>query len=325
MRAAVKWPGIVGTTILVILAIAVSGRWRSGEDDGDSSHERALAYARAKLGGAAIASIAKGGDPDGGSTARMTPGESRGDGAALSPAEELAARKAWPAATVRQDQIDQAQQDFKGIKGRGHRKAPLKWTSIGPTVAFQPGILGFTGRDQVTAGRTTALLVDRTCNQGRCRVWIGAAGGGVWRTDHGLHTNNPGWKFSSEGLGSNAFGSLAQDANDPRGDTLYAGTGEPNASGDSEAGVGLYKSTDGGDSWSLIPASTAIAATRSIAKIAVDPADPGIMYIATARGVRGVSSTSGGALTTTGAPQPNVGVYKTTDGGSTWSLVWNAQ
>jgi hypothetical protein len=62
----------------------------------------------------ALASVAKGGDPDGGSSVRMTPGESRGDGAALSPAEELAARKAWPADTVRQDQIEQAQQDFKG-------------------------------------------------------------------------------------------------------------------------------------------------------------------------------------------------------------------
>src|SRR6266540_2494125 len=317
MRASV-WLGIAGTAGLIILAVTVNGTWKRLGDDDDSSRERALSYARTHLGGAAIASIAKGGDPDSGASARTIPGESRGDGAAISPAEELAARKAWPAAAVRQDQIDQAQHDFNGIKGRGHRKAPLKWTSIGPVVAFQPGVLGFTGRDQVTAGRTTALLVDRTCNQGRCRVWIGAAGGGVWRTDHGLHTNNPGWKFSSDGLGSNAFGSLAQDPNDDRGDTLYAGTGEPNASGDSEAGVGLYKSTDGGDSWTLIPASTAVAATRSIAKIAIDPADGSIIHIATARGVRGISSTSGGALTTTGAPQPNVGVYKTTNGGAAW-------
>ncbi len=166
----------------------------------------------------------------------MTPGESRGDGAALSPAEELAARKAWPAATVRQDQIDRRSRTSRDQEAAAIVKAALEWTSIGPSVAFQPGVLGFTGRDQVTAGRTTALLVDRTCNQGHCRVWIGAAGGGVWRTDKGLHTNNPGWKFSSDGLGSNAFGSLAQDPNDENGDTLYAGTGEPNASADSEAG-----------------------------------------------------------------------------------------
>ena len=237
--------------------------------------------------------------------------------APLSATEELAARKAWPAAKVRRDQIDRAQQDFDGIKRRGHHgsRSALNWVSIGPSVAFQPGVLGFTGKDQVTSGRTTALLVDRTCNQGHCRVWIGAAGGGIWRTDKGLHTNNPGWKFSSDGLGSNAFGSLAQDPNDEDGDTLYAGTGEPNASADSEAGVGLYKSTDGGESWQLIPATVAIAATRSIAKIVIDPTDGRIIYIATARGVRGISSTSGGAVSTTGTPQPNMGVYKTTNGG----------
>jgi len=189
----------LGVASLVILAATFNvTRKHFARDDDESLHERALAYARAHLGGAAVASIAKGGDPDSASTARTTPGESRGDGAALSPAEELAARRAWPAARVRQDQIDRAQRDFDGIRKRGHRgsRGTLDWTSIGPSVAFQPGVLTFTGRDQVTAGRTTALLVDRRCSQGHCRVWIGAAGGGVWRTDKGLHTNNPGWKFS---------------------------------------------------------------------------------------------------------------------------------
>src|SRR6185503_490322 len=198
MRARLwAWLGIAG---LVILAVAFSVTTKHfAEDENESLHERAIAYARAHLGGASVASYAKGGDPDSASTARTTPGGSRGDGAALSPAEELAARRAWPAASVRQDQIDSAQRDFDGIKKRGHHgsRGTLEWTSIGPSVAFQPGVLTFTGRDQVTAGRTTALLVDRKCNQGHCRVWIGAAGGGVWRTDKGLHTNNPGWKLSS--------------------------------------------------------------------------------------------------------------------------------
>src|SRR5436190_5335375 len=277
--------------------------------------------------GALLAARTKGGDPDGGSV-RAIPGESRGDGSwALGAEEERAARKAYPAEAISPGQTAAAQRSFNQIKIRGNhgsKKGAFLWNSIGPTVAFQPGVLGFTGRDQVTAGRTTALLVDRTCNQGRCRVWIGAAGGGVWRTDHGLHTNNPGWKFSSGGLGSNAFGSLVQDPTDPSGDTLYAGTGEPNASGDSEAGVGLYKSRDGGKSWALIPASTAIANTRAIAKIAVDPTDGRIIYLAVARAIRGITSTSGGAISRTGTPQPTLGVYKTTDGGAIWTLFWNA-
>ena len=312
--------GVVAAIALVATIIAMA------EYRNDAQHRRELAYARARLGGAAIASIAKGGDPDGGSL-RATPGESRGDGGGvLGAAEELAARKAFPAAEITTAQSAAALQAFNAIKIRGNsgsKKGDFIWNSIGPTTAFQPGVLGFTGRDQVTAGRTTALLVDRTCNEGRCRVWLGAAGGGVWRTDHGLHTNNPGWKFSSAGLGSNAFGSLVQDPVDP--DTLYAGTGEANASADSEAGVGLFKSTDGGDTWSLLPASTAIARTRAIGKIAIDRTNHQVIYVAVARAVRGVSSTSGGAVSTTGAAQPTIGVYKSTDGGATWTLAWDAQ
>jgi hypothetical protein len=313
----------VGTVVAGTAAIVGAG-FAISEYQDELQHQKEMAYAKLRLGGAALASFAKGGDPDGGSE-RATPGESRGDGGGLmGAAEELASRKAYPAAEITLAQTLAAQQAFNTIKIRGNRgskKGAFLWNAIGPTVAFQPGVLGFTGRDQVTAGRTTALLVDRTCNQGRCRVWIGAAGGGVWKTDHGMHTNNPGWKFSSAGLGSNAFGSLVQDPKDP--DTLYAGTGEPNASADSEAGLGLYKSTDGGDTWSLIPASTAIAATRAIGKIAIDPVDTKIIYVAVARAVRGISSTSGGAVSTTGAPQPKLGLYKTTDGGTTWSLAWD--
>ena len=319
IKTAVFGAALGGVAALLTAGVALNRDERGGAD--------ALAYARAHLGGAALASLAKGGDPDGGATVRMTPGLSRGDGAHLGAAEELAARKAFPAATVRPEQIVAAQQAFNTIKIRGNRGAlngAFQWNSIGPSVAFQPGVLGFSGRDQVTAGRTTALLVDRSCTLDRCRLWIGAAGGGVWRTDHALQTNNPGWKFSSAGLGSNALGSLAQDSTDPTGNTLYAGTGEPNASADSEAGVGLYKSTDGGTTWSLVAASRAIATTRAISKIAVDPTDGRTVYIATARGVRGVSSTSGGAISRTGTVQPRLGVYKTSDGGATWTLLWDA-
>src|SRR5262245_5652031 len=294
--------GMVTAIALVATSVAIA------EYRNDAQHRRELAYARSHLGGAAIASIAKRGDPDGGSS-RATPGESRGDaGGVLGAAEELAARKAFPAGEITVAQSAAALQAFNAIKIRGNggsKKGDFIWNSIGPTQAFQPGVLGFTGKDQVTAGRTPGVRADRTCNQGRCRVWLGAAGGGVWRTDHGLHTNNPGWKFSSAGLGSNAFGSLVQDPVDA--DTLYAGTGEPNASADSEAGVGLFKSTDGGDTWSLLPASSAIARTRAIGKIAIDRTNRAVIYVAVARAVRGVSSTSGGAFSTTGASQPNMG------------------
>ena len=56
---------------------------------------------------------------------------------------------------------------------------------------------------------------------------------------------------TTTGLTTGAFGSLVVDPTDRTGNTLYAGSGEPNGSSDSEAGVGLFRSTDGGTTWSL--------------------------------------------------------------------------
>ena len=75
-----------------------------------------------------------------------------------------------------------------------------------------------------------------------------AAGGGVWRTKNAL-SGQPHWQFLSGDFGIHSGSSITIDPNDPTGDTLYVGTGEANASGDSAAGVGMYKSTDGGDTW----------------------------------------------------------------------------
>ena len=100
---------------------------------------------------------------------------------------------------------------------------------------------------------------------------------------------------SGSGIPSNAIGSIVFDPNDPTGKTLYVGTGEPNGSSDSEAGVGLYKSTDFGKSWTLVPGSAAstapcatgpgtcpVATGRSIAAIGIDPANPNHIIIGTA-------------------------------------------
>ena len=315
----------VSVVLGCLLALSLIAGLAAMRDPGNQRPQAANATSR--LGGAGKAAIAKGGDPDA-ATSRATPGNG-GEGDRLAGlAAEQAAQRAFPASEVTAAQIAGAQQAFNAIKIRGNhgaKKGAFLWNSIGPTRALQPAVLNFTGQDYVTAGRTTALLVDRTCGQGRCRMWIGAAGGGVWRTDHALHTNNPGWKFSSAGLNSNAFGSLVQDPNDPSGDTLYAGTGEPNASGDSGAGGGVFKSTDGGESWSLLGTSDVITKTRAVGGVAVDPTNPSVIYVATARAVRGISSVSGGGAAATGAAQPNLGVYKTTDAGATWTLVWDAQ
>src|SRR5262249_60240998 len=92
-----------------------------------------------------------------------------------------------------------------------------------------------------------------------------AAGGGVWKTDKALGVAN--WVNVSDGFFlSGAIGALAYDAAH---NTLYAGTGEDAAAGDAEAGVGVYKSTDGGNTWTALGGNSSFT-NRAIRTIAID-------------------------------------------------------
>ena len=207
------------------------------------------------------------------------------------------------------------------------------WQEVGPLGVPADALVASesTGATAGTifSGRATAIAVAPNCNPLSCAIFIGAAGGGVWQADNAL-APQPNWHPSSNGIPSNAIGSLAFDPNDPRGKTLYAGTGEPNGSADSEAGIGLYKSTDGGKNWTLVAGSTAssapcasgvgtcpVATGRSIGGIAVDPADPNHIFIGTDVARHGSSSVNGGRFTPPGAAK--VGLYESTDGGATFT------
>src|SRR5437773_2182015 len=213
------------------------------------------------------------------------------------------------------------------------------WTEVGPSGVPADALVAgeSTGATAGTiySGRATAIAVSPTCKQSGCPVFIGAAGGGVWKTTNALAAS-PTWTPSNgTGTGaipSNAIGSIVFDPTDSSGNTLYVGTGEPNGSGDSEAGVGLYKSTNGGSSWSLVAGSTAntapcasnpssltcaVATGRSIGAIAVDPANASHIFIGTDVARHGSSSVNGGRFTPPGSAQ--VGLYESTDGGATFS------
>ena len=123
-------------------------------------------------------------------------------------------------------------------------------------------------------GRTTAIAISPDCHANDCKIFIGAAGGGVWEADNALGPQLN-WHPSGKGIPSNAIGSIVFDPNDSKGKTLYVGTGEPNGSSDSEAGVGLYKSTDFGQTWTLVPGSTASTAPCARAAAHV-PSPPGV-------------------------------------------------
>lgn len=279
-------------------------------------------------GGPTGAKPSASGDPDQHANAAATPGDA-GLGGPNAAAEFEAVANAYPALEIGAAQTHSAQKSWNDVKIRGNKgskKQPGIWNAMGPSRAFVPGFLTqwfapwVLGQDYVTSGRVTTLAISPTCTEGKCTLWLGAAGGGIWKADHALHTNNVNWKRSSTGLGSNAIGTIVVDPNNAN--VLYAGTGEPNASQDSEAGIGLYKSTDGGDTWKLLTATTAIADLRAISSVAIDPTNSNVVYMGTARAIRGVSSVPGGGQATT---QPELGVYKSTDGGQTWSLVFDEQ
>src|SRR5207244_6239127 len=175
-------------------------------------------------------------------------------------AQEAYRHRAYPATEVRIADTLNAQKAWAKIKGKSAAagvNTQGQWTLIGPSIASYPASLTFTGHDYIASGRTTALAIAPNCSQAKCRLYLGAAGGGIWRADNGLATS-PNWTFISDSFATNGLDVVTLDPADPTGNTLYVGTGEPNGSGDSNAGLGIYKSTDGCDS------RTHLAATPSV-------------------------------------------------------------
>src|SRR5438477_1154554 len=253
-----------------------------------------------------------------------------GDGAA----QEAYSNQAYPATWTAAAQQKAAANAAKAISKLPGGKA-TNWQEVGPSGVPASALVASesTGATAGTiySGRTTAIAVAPNCTALSCAVFIGSAGGGVWQADNAL-ASQPNWHPSNNGIPSNAIGSVVFDPNDPSGKTLYAGTGEPNGSSDSEAGVGLYKSTDGGKNWTLVAGSTAgtapcadsptsltcpVATGRSIGAIAIDPADPNHIFIGTDVARHGASSVIGGRFTPPGSAQ--VGLYESTNGGTTFS------
>jgi hypothetical protein len=238
----------------------------------------------------------------------------------LSYADQVYELNAYPDSTISADQIASSQDAGAALASRGVGKgksSTSSWYSLGPTDAIYPAFLNRHGSQYTTSGRITALAISPSCTPRQCTVWVAAAGGGVWKTDKGL-SGNGGWVNVSDGaFASGAIGSLTYDAAH---NTLYAGTGEDAAAGDAEAGIGIYKSIDGGSIWSAL-GGNANFVNRSVRQIAVDPNDAtgNTIYVADGRGVHGISSTTAGAVSMI-PNAPGVGVWKSTDGGTTFTL-----
>lgn len=126
---------------------------------------------------------------------------------------------------------------------------------------------------------------------------VGAATGGIWRTeDGGLR-----WKPVFDDQPVHSIGALAVAPSDPA--VVWAGTGETFIRSNVSIGNGVWKSTDGGRSWRHM----GLEGTGRIGRVVVHPFNPEIVYVA--------------ALGHAYAPQRERGIYRTTDGGKTWQQV----
>jgi photosystem II stability/assembly factor-like uncharacterized protein len=157
----------------------------------------------------------------------------------------------------------------------------FKWQFIGPTNI---------------SGRCTD--VEAVMPRGKnYTIWIGSATGGVWKSINEGTTFEP----VLEEIPTASIGDIAIDPGNP--DVVWVGTGEANIFRSSNAGCGVYKTVDGGKSWSL----SGLENTFTIGRIRINPQNSDIVYVAA----------TGHEWT----PNEDRGLFKTTDGGKNWSKI----
>jgi hypothetical protein len=170
------------------------------------------------------------------------------------------------------------------------------WVPVGPA----PIKNGQVADNGPVTGRIDGIAADPTNAN---IIYIGAAGGGIWKTIDGGQT----WTaMTNDSAEENiVIGAIAISPSNPN--ILYAGTGEADNSADSYYGAGVLKSTDAGATWALM-GSTPFN-QKGITKIAIDPTNPDTVYVATADAFFGSDVARLGGN----------GIWKTTDGGTTWT------
>ncbi|MGA8278246.1 MAG: hypothetical protein WB784_08635 [Rhodanobacteraceae bacterium] len=168
------------------------------------------------------------------------------------------------------------------------------------SAAFDAGAISGLGARNIgsaaMSGRIDAIAAVPE-KDGKLTIYIGSASGGLWKSPDGGTTYKP--VFDKQPVQS--IGAVEIDPSNHQ--NVWVGTGEPWTRNTVSIGDGVYKSTNGGDSWTNV----GLKDSERIAKILVDPRDGNTVYAC--------------ALGKLWSDSPDRGLYKTGDGGKTWKLI----
>lgn len=181
-----------------------------------------------------------------------------------------------------------------GAGGQSSLSTPLHWSELGPA--------------PISGGNTGRVSTIATSSTDANRIYVAGADGGVWRSDDGGGS----WQPLTDAMPTQAVGALAIDPNDH--DVVYVGTGEANYANHCRYGLGVYKSTDAGESWQHL--AEGVFGGRCFSRLVVHPSSPQVLYASVTRagGFPELAAAKGHPGAT-----GDLGVFKSIDGGVNWT------
>ena len=239
-------------------------------------------------------------------------------------------RLAYPGTDIPLSSLEAERAAANALRSSGFARGKGRsgtWVSVGPTEALYPftdlrNSYSYVPNDYVAGGRTVALAISPTCKPGNCTMWVGPAGGGIWRTKNALD-GQPNWTY------------LVRAIRHQRHRLDRPGSQRSHRQ-DAVGGHRRSQRLRLAAAW-LASACTSppMAATpgralgharfnaRGVGSIVVKPGDSNTIYAASTRAGRGMSSVATGGVVTIVPGAPKWGLYKSTDGGATWTFIHN--